>query len=355
MKVQDRKNMASKKRYSARDVLQFIWTPGSDSEMSDLEGSEPESEEDIVLAERIKRVKDIDNGSRWSDVESGNDSEEALIEYVKRPNQMEIDNDSDSESEEEALSKYAKGSNRREGDNDSDSASREATENEKRAEKKKKNGKRKQPVQPHVYSWRKAEPPQVDKNFYGNDNSLTPENVDRLNPIDYFEMFWKEDFNEFISEQTNLYSVQQSGKSINTTPKEIEQLIGVQMQISIVKLQRYDMYWASETKIPRVSEIMSRNRYKSLRKYLHVRNNSEKDLEENKNDKLFKISPVLNHVRKNCLQIEPEQNNFIDEPIIPAKTKYSGIGQYNPKKPKKKKKKMGFQKFVALRSIRDDV
>ena len=160
--------------------------------------------------------------------------EEALIEYVKRSNQMEIDNDSDSESEEEALSKYAKGSNRREEDNDSDSASGEATENEKRTEKKKKNEKRK-PVQPHVYRWRKAEPPQVDKNFYGNDYSLPPENVDQLTPTDYFEMLWKEDLNELISEQTNLYSVQQSGKSINTTPKETEQLIGVQMQMSIVK------------------------------------------------------------------------------------------------------------------------
>ena len=119
-------------------------------------------------------------------------------------------------------------------------------------------------------------------------------------------MFWKEDLNELISEQTNLYSMQQSGESINTTPKEVEKLIGVLMQMSIVKLPRYDMYWASETKIPCVSEVMLRNRYKSLRKYLHVRDNSEKDLEENKNDKRFKISPVLDHVRKNCLQTEPE-------------------------------------------------
>ena len=119
--------------------------------------------------------------------------------------------------------------------------------------------------------------------------------------------------------------------SINTTPKEIEQLIRVQMQTSIVKLPRYDMYWASETKILRVNEVMSRSRYKSLRKYLHVRDNSEKDLEENKNDKLFKISPVLDYVRKNCLQIEQE----LDEQIIPAKTKDSGIRQYNPKKPPK--------------------
>ena len=103
-------------------------------------------------------------------------------------------------------------------------------------------------------------------------------------------MFWKEDLNELISEQTNLYSVQQAGKSINTKPKEIDQLIGVQMQMTIVKLPRYDMYWESESKIPRVSEVMSRNRYKSLRKYLHVRDNSEKDLKENKNDKLFKFT-----------------------------------------------------------------
>ena len=127
MNKQDQKNMVSKKRYSARDVLQFIWTPGSDSD-SDLEDSEPESEKDIVPAERIKLVKDIDDGSRGSDVESGNDSEEeALIEYVKRSNQMEIDNDYDSESKEEALSKYAKESNWREEDNDSDSDSGEAT------------------------------------------------------------------------------------------------------------------------------------------------------------------------------------------------------------------------------------
>ena len=221
-KVQDRKNMASKKRYSTR-ILEIIRTPGSDSEMSDLEGSELESEEDIVPPERIKRVKDIDDGSRGRDAESGNDSEdEALIEYMKRSNQMEIDNYSDSESKEEALSKYAKGSNRREEDKDSDSASGEATENEKRTEKKKKNGERKQPVQPPVQQpvcrWRKAEPPQVDKTFYGNDYSLAPENVDQLTPIDYFEMFCKEDLNEIISEQTNLYSVRQSGKSTNTTP-----------------------------------------------------------------------------------------------------------------------------------------
>ena len=102
------------------------------------------------------------------------------------------------------------------------------------------------------------------------------------------------------------------------------------------------MYWEKETRIPGISDVMSRNRYQKLRENLHVSDNSQKDLEENKGNKLFKIAPVLDHVRGNCLLIEPEQEQSIDEQIIPAKTKYSGIRQYNPKKPVK----WGFKNFV---------
>ena len=51
---------------------------------------------------------------------------------------------------------------------------------------------------------------------------------------------------------------------------------------------------------------------------------------------------VLDHVQENCLKIQPEVENSIDEQIIPAKTKYSGIRQYNPQKPVK----WGFKNFV---------
>ena len=59
-------------------------------------------------------------------------------------------------------------------------------------------------------------------------------------------------------------------------------------------------------------------------------------------NKLYKVQPVIDHVRANCRQIEPENEQSIDEQIIPAKTAYSGIKQYNPKKPKK----WGFKNFV---------
>ena len=51
---------------------------------------------------------------------------------------------------------------------------------------------------------------------------------------------------------------------------------------------------------------------------------------------------LIYHVRNNCCSIKPETENSVDEQIIPAKTKYSGIRQYNPKKPVK----WGFKNFV---------
>ena len=71
--------------------------------------------------------------------------------------------------------------------------------------------------------------------------------------------------------------------------------------------------------------------------------NNEREKEENKGDKCFKIKPLLQAVRKNCMKIEPEISQSIDEQIIPAKTiRSGGVRQYNPKKPHK----WGFKNLV---------
>ena len=102
------------------------------------------------------------------------------------------------------------------------------------------------------------------------------------------------------------------------------------MYMPIINFPNFRMYWANETRCPIVADIMSRNRYQKLREFLHVSDNLEKEKPENVNNKLFKIQPVLDHVRNNCILIEPEGEHFIDEQIISAKTKYSGIRQCNP-------------------------
>jgi len=169
--------------------------------------------------------------------------------------------------------------------------------------------------------------------------------------MNYFELFWKSDLNVLLSEQKNIYSVQRKGQSLNTTAGEIQQFIGLQMFMSVLELPSYRMYWAKETRYPPIADIMSVNRYRLMRENIHVSNNLERDNPVNIGNKLYKIQPVLDHVPGNCLSIQPEVVQSIDEQIIPAKTKYSGIRQYNPKKPVK----WGFKNFVRAGASRHNV
>ena len=64
-------------------------------------------------------------------------------------------------------------------------------------------------------------------------------------------------------------SVQKSGKSICTTTDEIEQLLGIQIRMALVKMPRYGNYWQAETRYAPVADVMSKNRYKKLRQFLY--------------------------------------------------------------------------------------
>ena len=49
-------------------------------------------------------------------------------------------------------------------------------------------------------------------------------------------MFWNDKLIELIAEQTNIYSCQKLGKTIQVTKEEIEQFINIQMYMYILKL-----------------------------------------------------------------------------------------------------------------------
>lgn len=192
------------------------------------------------------------------------------------------------------------------------------------------------PVPKRCYRWRARDVPVTNPAFVSPLDDI-PE---QMNPIDYFAFFWTDELVQLIEEQTNLYSTQQSGTPIKTTSKEIEKYIGINMMMSVVQLPAYRLYWSSRLRYAPIADAMPRTRYEKIRKYLHFSDNHS--FNANKQDKLYKIKPVLESVRGQCLKIPPEQIHSVDEQIIPAKTKYSGIRQYNPKKPHK----WGFKNLV---------
>ena len=99
------------------------------------------------------------------------------------------------------------------------------------------------------------------------------------------------------------------------------------MKMVIGSLPSYKCYWSQSLRYSPVVDVMSRNRFRLLLENLHFVNNDEID----KNDKLAKIRPIVDIARNQYTEVEPEEYHSVDEQIIPSKTKFSSIRQYNPK------------------------
>lgn len=160
-----------------------------------------------------------------------------------------------------------------------------------------------------------------------------------LCPLEYFEKFLSDNFWELVAEQSNLYSVQKKCKSIKTCLKEIKVFVGIHLIMGVMKIPQARMYWAKRTSVvPLICENMKRDRFFELRNYLHfVDENSNVD----KQDKLWKVRPLLDTVRKACLEIPKSNHLSIDEQMIPFSGKCVAR-QYVPSKPNP----LGLKNFI---------
>ena len=144
-------------------------------------------------------------------------------------------------------------------------------------------------------------------------------------------MVFKQFFDD-IADQTNLYLVQCTGKSINVDENEIEQYFGILLLMFIIKLPQVRMYWSSEgTRIPGIVDMMSISRFEKIWQYFHCNNNSVYLPES---DKLFKVLPVIDSVLDKSKSVPQEEMQLIDEQIIPTKS-CCGIKHYMRKQPNK--------------------
>ena len=151
--------------------------------------------------------------------------------------------------------------------------------------------------------------------------------VSLFTPVPYFFLFFPEELIDVVVKHTHLYSVQQTLKSVDTYADEMKAFTGVQMIMSIVKLPSIRHYWQGSLRYPGVADVMPRNRFEARRRFIHFVDNSSVYDETNK---LLKIQPIIDAVRQRCIEIEPEEYHSIDEQIVPSKTKFTKIRQYNP-------------------------
>ena len=93
------------------------------------------------------------------------------------------------------------------------------------------------------------------------------------------------------------------------------------------------MYWDITSGYEPVAHAMSRDKFQTLKKYLHFVDNhsAPSNVQDESKDRLFKIRPLFEPLKKNCVKQIPEEHNSIDEQMIPFKGR-SFLRHYMPNK-----------------------
>jgi len=95
------------------------------------------------------------------------------------------------------------------------------------------------------YKWKKV---QLDDDVDFSWTDGFPEPLENFTPLEYFKLFVDDDIIDNIVEQTNIYSFQKHGSSVNTNKKEVEQFVSCSIMMGLVRMPSYKMYWDGETR-----------------------------------------------------------------------------------------------------------
>ncbi|GLV45981.1 hypothetical protein CBL_02931 [Carabus blaptoides fortunei] len=181
-----------------------------------------------------------------------------------------------------------------------------------------------------AFSWTKEDLPEIERNI-----SFTPQtNENILLPIEYFTKLFSFDIINDIIDQTNLYSTQVTGTSVNTDAKEMTEFLSILLLMGFIQLPAFGDYCAKGTRIEQIASLMSMKRFKLLRRYIHFNNNDNRT--ETTKHRYFKIRPLIEKVRSNFRKFHTENEYSIDETMLAYKgTRAGNLRQYIKNKPHK--------------------
>ncbi|KAJ8950055.1 hypothetical protein NQ314_008061 [Rhamnusium bicolor] len=132
-------------------------------------------------------------------------------------------------------------------------------------------------------------------------NRSDPDSYELESPLNFFEKYFTKD--SFELENTNLYAVQRNSRFVPTTLQEMTTFVGIHIVMGNCHYPRIKCYWQPQLCIPVVANSMPINRFYKLRQHLHFVNVDEKP---NNDDRLWKVRPLYDTIRQQCLSMPLE-------------------------------------------------
>ena len=183
-------------------------------------------------------------------------------------------------------------------------------------------------------------------------------------PLEYFQLFYSDVVFGKIADFTNgnarnkfdLAEGEGQGDGVGrrdirtwkaVTVVELKAYYGLLFLMEVMKFDRLEMYWATSSAHWLVGsafgEVMSRDRFTQIKKYLHFSDDSG----PRNADKLHKVRYVLDECRRSFqAEYTPHREVAIDEAMVPFKGRL-GMKQYMRDKPVK----FGIKMWIAAESV----
>ncbi|XP_037700656.1 uncharacterized protein LOC119540783 [Choloepus didactylus] len=143
-------------------------------------------------------------------------------------------------------------------------------------------------------------------NWLALDSGLLNLKSEKLNPVEFFELFFDDETFNLIVNETNNYA---SHKNVNleVTVQEMKCVFGVLLFSGFVRHPRRGMYWEiSDANQNLIRDAIRRDRFELIFSYLHFADNSCLD----QKDKFTKLRPLIKKINKNFLLYAPLEEYY---------------------------------------------
>lgn len=120
------------------------------------------------------------------------------------------------------------------------------------------------------------------------------------NAIDYFKYFFTDEMVDLIIDQTNLYRLTKDPNSDEISKDTIIKFIAIELVMGHCKMPSYVDYWSKTWGYEPIKRLMSRAKYKLVRRFLHFADNSSIP----DNDGFYKVRSLSNLLIKQCNMVE---------------------------------------------------
>ncbi|KAL4101133.1 hypothetical protein QTP88_021153 [Uroleucon formosanum] len=196
------------------------------------------------------------------------------------------------------------------------------------------------PIVVQNIKWTDGNFPVLETDFLGN--SDLPNYILELDtPFQIFKYFFTSDLMDHICSETYKYGVQNNSSSpLKISTEDLQKYIGVLVIMSLVNITNIRNYWSPVLGNEIIKNTMTVNTFEKIRSNLHFNDNLLTSTGPNR-DKIHKIRPVIETLKKRFSSIPIEENLAVDEQICSTKAR-SSLKVYMPNKPYK----WGYKYFV---------